>query len=402
MTTDFFAWVNAHLNDDPARLRLKYSRGGDGSVDYAAAITQIECRRRFARKFAYTLAACPDFYFPSVLAGEQATSDTLALFHSSYVAEGCTAIDLTAGLGIDALYSARRASSLTAVERDADKVEALRHNAAALKADNIEAVHGDCIEFIDRCLADGRHFTTAFIDPARRAADGSRVFALADCEPDVTALADKLSKLCDILLVKVSPMLDISHTIASLSPAPVSIMAIGTAGDCKELFAIVDFRNPAAETMVEAVTLGAGETLTFAYRMSQEHECPMPPLTGELAPGDYVYEPYPALMKCGAFRLPAQRYGLSVFHANTRLFTSRGPVDGFPGRRYTVVEVLPYASRVIKRFAAKYPAINVATRNFGISADALKAKLRVKDGGDMRLFGVTDSAGERLLVVCKP
>ena len=63
---------------------------------------------------------------------------------------------------------------------------------------------------------------------------------------------------------------------------------------------------------------------------------------------------------------------------------------------------MPYASRIIKRFAARYPRINVATRNFGIGADALRAKLRVRDGGDLRLYGLTDANGEQILVVTEP
>ena len=108
------------------------------------------------------------------------------------------------------------------------------------------------------------------------------------------------------------------------------------------------------------------------------------------------------LMKTGAFRLVAARFGLSVFQPNTRIFVSDSIPKDFPGSVWRVVKALPYASRVIKRFAAEYPVINVAVRNFGLSADALRAKLRVRDGGNLRLYGFTDAKNSRILAVSEP
>ena len=397
----FFEWIRDNAEATPAKLRLKYPRATE-ELDYPAAITQIECRRKFAKKLGDTLAAFPNFYFPSVLAGEQSTSDLLAAFHTSLVAEGLPAADFTAGLGIEALHAASRASEVTAIERDQDKTEALDFNAQGLDIHNIKVVNGDCVEFLDRCIADKRRFATVFIDPARRAADGSRVFALSDCEPDVVGLMPKLAQVCDLLIIKASPMLDISHTAAALTPTPTSIMAIGTPTDCKELLAMVNFAaDEPKEPMIEAVTLhtdNRGADIT-AFTPTQEREAPDPTVVDSPAKDEYIYEASPALMKTGAYRLIAKRYNLSIFHPNTRLFTSKEPVANFPGNCYKLVEVLPYASRVLKRFAKQYPAINVATRNFGMSADALRNKLGVRDGGPLRLYGITNSKGEKMLVV---
>lgn len=401
-TSEFFQWVKDHAGDDPSRLRLKYGRL-DGSIDYEAAITQVECRRKFGKKLCDTLSAFDDFYFPTLLSGEQSTSDLVATFHASLVAEGLPMADLTAGLGIDALHASARASSVVAVERDAGKADALRFNARGLKADNIEVVCGDCRDFVERCVAEGRRFATVFIDPARRSADGGRVFALAECEPDVTAMMPLLRRICDLLIIKASPMLDISHTVNALDPAPLSVMAVGTATECKELLIMVDFRRTAtsAPTMIESVKLAPdGSVTTFAFTAGQEREAPQPPVVECLKEGDYILEPNPELMKTGAFRLVAARWHLSVFHPNTRLFASSSAVEGFPGMQYRVESVMPYASRNIKAFAGRYPVANVAVRNFGMSADALRARLRVRDGGPLRVYGITDGRGERLLVVC--
>ena len=177
----FFSWVRTNANADPMALRLKYA-GKKDSFDYRGAITQIECRRKFGRKLQQTLASFADFYFPSVLSGEQASSDLLAEYHASLVPEGVSVVDFTSGLGIDALHMARRAASVVAVERNPDLNDALRYNAKGLHLeDNIETVCDDCVEFIDACIANGRRFDIGFIDPARRGTDGERLYALSEC-----------------------------------------------------------------------------------------------------------------------------------------------------------------------------------------------------------------------------
>ncbi|MBD5218628.1 MAG: hypothetical protein HDS72_00065 [Bacteroidales bacterium] len=402
MNTEFYNWIDQHMADDPARLRLKFAGKQVPGVDVAAAIVQIECRRKFGTKLAQTLASFPQFYFPSTLAGEQSTSDLLARYHASLVPEGLAAADLTAGLGIDALHFAARASSVVAVERNKELTDALRFNADGLHVENLEIVNGDCRDFVDRCIAEGRRFGAVFIDPARRAADGSRVFALADCEPDVVAMLPKLKQICRLLVIKASPMLDITHTIGELSPAPLSVMAVGTPTECKELMMLIDFGAEAPySTMIEAVTLTADGAETFAFTADAERNAEMP-ATAPLAEGNYIYEPSPCLMKTGAFRLVADRYGLRTFQPNTRLFHSPEKIDNFPGTCWRVVKIFPYASRVIKRFAREYPAVNVAVRNFGMSADALRARLGVRDAGPLRLYGLTDSRDEKLLVLTEP
>ena len=48
-----------------------------------------------------------------------------------------------------------------------------------------------------------------------------------------------------------------------------------------------------------------------------------------------------------------------------------------------------------------YDKLDVAVRNFGMTADALRAKLGVKQGGDYRLLGVTDRKENRLMLIMK-
>ena len=402
MTTrsdEFYRWIEDHAADDPLKMRLKYASAGDG-FDYDAAITQIECRKQFGKKLADTLSRAPHFYFPNRLSGEQSTSDRLADYHKTLVMKDEPLIDLTSGLGIDVFHCSAECSRTVAVERSSEVAEALRTNAEELRFKNIKIVCDDCRDVIYH--TDGEMFGTAFIDPARRDKNGGRVFRLSDCEPDVTLMLPKLSEICRRLIVKMSPMLDISHTINALGGCS-EIIALGTSTECKELIAVKDFcdSNQAGNTLIKGMTLLSDRCVEFTFTKEEEAGAPAPAYTLP-EKGNYLYEPFPSMMKLGANRLMAFRYGLDAFLPNCRLYHSSAEEDNFPGEMFEIKEMLDYSSRNIKRFKKDYPQINVATRNFGMSAETLRSKLGVREGGRKRVFGIIGYNDRRFLIVAEP
>ncbi len=361
------------------KLRLKYHGQPQAlPFDVEAAITQIECRKKFGKKLAQTLASNPHFLFPDVLAGEQSTSDLLAGYHSSLVGEGEKIIDLTAGLGIDCLHFAGKACDVTAIEINPHKAEALMQNGEG----KVKVVCADCRDYIANIA--GRAFDTVFIDPARRASDGSRVYALNQCEPDVTGMLGDIFRCARRLIVKMSPMLDISRS-AEMLPGVKDMIALGTRTECKELIAVCCEGEEIREYMlIKAVTLlSNGRQEEFSFRREEELQATAT-FAGPLE-GSYLYEPYPAVMKAAPFRLLSEKFGVDKLNANTHLYTSEHLVKDFPGEVSLIREVLPYSSGVIKRIRKQYPKINVAARNFDIPADAVRKKLGVKDGGELKI-----------------
>lgn len=397
----FWDWVRNHAGDDVSRLRLSSVKE---DFDIAEAITQIECRQRFGKKLADTLSRFSDFFFPSTLSGEQATGDLAASFHSRLVNPDDTLVDLTSGLGIDVLHLARVVSRATAVERNPALCDALKYNAEGLNIRNIDVVSGDC-----RVLAETLKGSVAFIDPARRADDGSRVFSLAECEPDVVAMLPTLAQNFGRLIVKASPMLDIAHTV-SLLEGTREVYAIGTPTECKELVITVDLStSQTAQVKINAVTLFPdGRILEFPF--TKEEEDSAVSIQSDKGPrkGDILYVPYPATMKAAPVRILSQRFGLYKFHPNTHLYfgAPNQREDGFPGEQLEIIDVIPWQSKNIKRFKSTYPKIAVSVRNFGMSADALRTKLGVREGGStgLRLFGIGlgNSHTDRLLIVAQP
>lgn len=391
----FWNWVNDNINEDPSRLRLKY-HAINGDIDFNLAIIQIECRQKYKKKLSVTLEKYPRFLFPSQLSGEQATSDRLARFHASLLPGSCSLIDLTAGLGIDLLHCASKAVRAVAIEKKNEIAQALVYNMSLAGHRDISIINGDCIGYIERFK--GEKYDVAFIDPARRAADGSRIYSLAQCEPDITGMIPSISGMAGKLIIKASPMLDISHTLNSI-PEASRIISLGTPTECKELIIIAGSDEICAIPRIDAVTLSPSGTDRFSFTMQEEHNAMVE--YKEPSEGDFLYEPSPAIMKAGPMKLLSARYGVSKIHPNTHLYISTGIIPDFPGEIHIVENIIPYSSKYIKRIRKDYPTINVSTRNFGMSASCLKNKLGIKDGGNLRLMGTTDICGKKQLLILK-
>ncbi|MDE6369758.1 MAG: class I SAM-dependent methyltransferase, partial [Muribaculaceae bacterium] len=360
-------------------------------------IRQIECRKRFGKKLTETLTAAPRFYFPTKLSGEQSTSDLLAAYHAELVIPEEPLIDLTSGLGVDIFHCAKMTNEAVAVERSEELAQALQYNATELDCRNLSIICNNCCDVVSELE---KSYATAFIDPARRSADGGRVFSLSDCEPDVVAMLPELKKMCRRLIVKMSPMLDINHTIATLGGCS-QIISLGNTTECKELIAVIDFDKAVVHPIIEGLTLNADRRIEFKYTQAEEDSAPIPRYTLP-STGDYFYEPYPAVMKLGANKLLAQRFNLAAFHPNSRLYHSPVIEESFPGEIFRIEAILDFSSKILKRFKRDYPQINVGARNFGMTAEELRKKLGVKDGGTKRIIGITDSGNIRRMIVVSP
>ncbi len=388
-TPEFCQWVASHIDDDPVKLRLKWQ----GKLPWAnLAILQIECRRKSRKKLAEELT-CPTFFFPTALSAEQCTSDILADFHASLIRPGDTLLDLTCGLGIDVYHAACRASEVTAVDMNPEITEAVIHNAAALGHDNITAVTADCREFIKNT---DKHYDVVFIDPARRGTNGERIYRLADCSPDVTSMLGDIAAVSNRLIVKASPMLDITQVLREL-PDTTDIYVTGTSTECKEIVADITFDNRhSSEPVIHVMTP------LYDFSFTQSEEASATPDYELPAAGEYLYEPGAAVMKAAPFRLLSQRYGLKKLHPNTHLYHSAARITDFPGDTWHIDRVADFSSHEIKAISRQYDRLNIATRNFDMPADTLRKKLKVKDGGTQRLIAATLADNSKAMLLLSP
>lgn len=375
-------WIEARSKADAAQLRLKHH--GDEHATWL--VMQLECRRKAASKLPATLAN-KRFVFPTSLSAEQCTSEAVATIHARFLKQAGTVLDMTCGLGVDAFCASRVSSEVTAIDIDQAVAEAAKVNAATMGLDNIEVINADSIEWLGN---NDRRFDTIFIDPARRGEGGKRLFALADCKPDVIENLELLKSRCDTLLIKASPMLDITVVTKEAGP-DCDIIIIGTADECKEL--VVKLPGTG---LITAITTGNEKPFTFTRdeESTARTACSIPSV------GSFLYEPFPAMIKAGSFKTIAKRLEVEKLDPNVHLYHSKTSVADFPGHEFRIIDIIPFSKKAIKEVATRYQKISVTTKNFKMTAARLSAQLKNRESSTTRLFAVT-ACDQTLMIIAE-
>ena len=379
------AFIEAHDGADVRQLALQAARYPQ--VDMRMAATQIE-GHRIAKSKLPAWAAVRGIIYPVRVSMEQCSSEATARYKASLV-QGTHLADLTGGFGIDCSYLSDQFAHTTYMERNEELCRIATHNFALLDK-RITVCHGSCEEL----LATLPEQDWIFLDPARRDRGGNKVVALNDCEPDVCQLEELLLQKSPRVMVKCSPMLDISKAIGQLhSVAEVHVVSVDN--ECKELLLILRREPREGGLHIHTVNLLSHGAQHFDYPAHAEAEAPCP-YASQL--GRYLYEPNSALMKAGCYRLPAHTFGLRKLHPNTHLYTSDTLVSHFPGRVFQVEHTCGFGKKELKALACKQG--NLAVRNFPERVDVLQKRLKISDGGSTYLFATTLHDESKVLIAC--
>ena len=87
---------------------------------------------------------------------------------------------------------------------------------------------------------------------------------------------------------------------------------------------------------------------------------------------------------------------------NSHLFVSDKEVPDFPGRGFVIERITSMNKRELKESLAGITQANIAVRNFPMSAEELRRRLKLRDGGDIYIFATTvENEGHRLLICRK-
>lgn len=380
-------FIRAHRDEDPRTLALQAKRYPD--VDIREAVTQIEGWQTAKEKLP-AWAATEGIIYPPRISMEQCSSEATALYKAA-IANGGGLADLTGGFGIDCSYMARGFRRVTYIERNALLCGIAKENFALLGLDHISIINSNSEEILPTLPQQD----WIFIDPARRDGDGRKVVALSDCEPDVTALEKRLLEKAHKVMIKSSPMLDITAAIRQLNNVEeVHIVAVNN--ECKELLFILG-ENRCDSPPIKCVNIHKGNTETFIFTTAEEAGATV---SYSSTIGEFLYEPNSAIQKGGCFRTLSQRLQISKLHQNSQLYTTDRLIDGFPGRTFAVKEVLGFSKAEIRRIQGLEKA-NITVRNFPDSVQTLRKKLKLADGGDNYIFATTLSNGSKVLVLCR-
>lgn len=400
---NFFTFIEEHEDDDVEKLRLK--RFSNHDFDTSFAITQIECRKKIRKKLP-EIYGKKRFLFPSVLSTEQCTSEVVAKYHATIIGEVDSFLDMTGGLCIDDYYIADNVKELLSIEKNEHTADISRYNMSEMRK-NISVISGDSAEYL---RGDVRRYDAIYIDPARRGVNQSRMFGLSDCEPNIIPLLSLIKSHTDVLYVKASPMLDITQMLRDVSDV-TDIWVISLRNECKELFFKLDFAlnkrftiEESADNIYESpkvhcinfVDENTMQELNYSYLRDKT--------TSDIIISDcvkqYIYEPNASIMKANAFGEVCSRYKVDKVAVNSHLFTSGELVHDFPGRIFQVEDVIPFKDNLLKKALKGIKRINVSVRNFKLTAEQLKKRLKVCDGGSKYLFGTTDAGGEMKVLLC--
>ena len=389
MTPALMAFIQAHLSDDPDRLLLSASRYPE--IDMPFVVAQITARRQIKEKLP-TWYQQEQLLFPAKIAAEQCSSEQTALYKQQLVTEGDTLCDLTGGLGIDSYYFSRRVKQVYYIERFPSYCEVARANMATLGARNVVVLEGDSTQWLDQLPA----IDVFYVDPARRGEGNKRMFALSDCEPDLTQLLPRLLARAPRVIAKLSPMADLRQTLALL-PTTQAIHILSVKNECKELLFVIgrEPRESAVPIHCVHLTKQAASDECFVCSLEAEQQA-----ASHLATTlrRYLYEPNASVLKAGAFKQVACQFPVEKLQVSSHLYTSDHYLDRFPGRRFEVDEVIPFHSKSCKQLAGQSLQANVTTRNFPLTVEALRKKCRIREGGDIYLFATTGPKEEKLLI----
>ncbi len=440
MTTAEF--IQEYREKDTRQLALQSARFPD--VDMPYALDQIKGWQTARRKLP-TWAACDGIVYPPHLSMEQCSSEPTAQYKLNLAMEWARRVDhassmtdLTGGFGVDFSFTSCAFASATYVERNAQLCHMVEHNLPLLGIDNAKVVCADAVDYLPTLDMQ----TMIFLDPARRDQHGAKTVMLADCTPDVVQLLPQLLKKSRFTMLKLSPMLDWHKAVEDLQGMVREVHIVSVGGECKELLLVLS-EEIESELKVFCADLEAGggsggssrssgSSCSICSSLSSEHSFPRTPSSpsspsahsspsapsnaslfvytpGSLRPAPnsklktqnskFLHEPNASIMKAGCFDELAAAYGVSPVSRNSHLFLSAEPVDGFPGRSFSIERVTTLNKRELRQALAGIEKANIATRNFPLSVAELRKRLKLKDGGDVYIFATTTAEDEHLLLI---
>lgn len=364
--------------NDLALQRNKYKHLSD--AEWHWFLQQIEGRERTADKLP-TFASIPDWWYPVRLSCEQCSSELTARYKASLLSplalgEGKEErfLDLTGGYGVDTYFLSEQFTHTDYVEQNEELCRIAAHNFALSQKSKVErqklsiAIHNTTAEdFLLSSPCGEAGWGLIFLDPARRDSHGSKVFRIEDCTPNVVELLPTLLAHSKRLLIKLSPMLDLTQAVTCLSQVNWDIHIVAIKNEVKEVLLL-----SGGTGQITTIDL-AQKDQAFVFTREEEQHCGLDIRDGKLA--NYLYEPNAAILKAGAYKLVAQRFGLYKLDVNTHLYTSRQFIENFPGRVWRITE-----KQNLKQ-------ANVLTRNYPLTPEQLKKKLHLRDGGTAFVIG---------------
>lgn len=367
---------------------LKYLESADGQSDYAkyrdfsdrdlevliiklheekpyfgALVSQIKLRRKAVYKFTKS----EEMFFTS-LSLEQATSELIARYLAKRFQNNWTVADLGCGLGANTIFLAEQVKKVIAVDLDEIKIECAKHNAKVYELNNkIEFRVGDANDNIDT------NIDAFFLDPARDRDGKTKTRSLLNSSPNLLDILPKLFTVTKNVAVKISPAFDYEEL--DLLPEQPEVEIISEDNNCKvAMLWFGDFKQTKRlatcfhKDGVYTIT-GDGQEKAAVSSLKK-----------------YLYEPNKAISKAHLVNQLANQFSLTKIDFNSTYLTSDNlVVDNYLGalRRFKVVLTGEFSVKKLQKVLkiAKINQTEIIVKNSKITADDLRSRLKLKEGG---------------------
>ena len=385
ISSDIQNYINQNLNSDLTKLLLKKSPFSD--VTMQEIVQQIKGRKTAEKKFPFLTKE--GIVFPPNLNLEQASSQSTAEYKSQTLS-GKSFLDLTCGFGIDAYFLSKNFDEVTLIEQNSKLISIVENNWKTLgrKANFINENLEIFLESLrDPQIDNFNKFDVVYLDPARRDQQNKKKFLLEDLSPNLLEIEEKLHSISDKIIVKLSPLIDISYLISELKNIS-EIQIIAVRNEVKELLLIIDKQDASFELQdvsIRCVNLESEEP-EFLFKFNDEKSS-----NSEFSESsNFLYIPNNSILKAGAFNIISEKFGLKKLHPNTHFYTSENKIENFPGR---VLEIEKIDAKDLKK-GEKY---NIVSKNYPLKPEEIKKKYKLNDGGNHYLIFTQSIYGKEIL-----
>lgn len=372
-----------NLKSDITKLILKGSPFDEISAQELA--NQIVAQKKSEHKLP-TWFSTKNIYYPPKISIEQTSSEITANY-KSHLVKGDSIIDITGGFGIDCYYFSKQFKNVFHCEINDELSTIVKHNYQQLKVKNCTTFSGDGIDFLKKT---NPTFDCIYIDPSRRNDVKGKVFLLKDCLPNVPENIDFLFTKTNQILLKNSPILDISSAISELTFVK-EIHVIAIKNEVKEVLFLLE-KNYDKSIKIKTINIINEDSQEFEFDFNEDAT------SNYSEPLSYLYEPNAAILKSGAFHQISTQLNLFKIHQHSHLYTSENLID-FPGRCFKINTILNYDKKKIKKLVSEKKA-NITTRNFPKTVAQIRKETNLNDGGNTYLFFTTDVQNKLICILC--
>ncbi|AMC09797.1 SAM-dependent methyltransferase [Lutibacter profundi] len=384
LTKEVQHFINTNLKTDITKLILKGSPFSLVSIQELAEqiVAKNKCKTKLPTWF-----SAKKIYYPNKLNIEQTSSEITAKYKANLIS-GKNLIDITGGFGVDASCFSKKVNSVIHCEINEELSSITSHNLKQLNIENIKTVNADGIAYLQ---INSTKYDWIYADPSRRNDLKEKVFLLKDCSPNIPDNLKLLFDKSNAILLKISPILDITSAINELIFVK-EIHVIAVDNEVKELLFLL--KNNYTQTIdIKTVNFNKINNEYFNFSVDKESFATFS------EPKKYLYEPNVAILKSGGFTQVSEHFKIDKLHTHSHLYTSNNLIE-FPGRRFKIKQLISYDKKQLKKLIPSKKA-NITTRNFPETVAQIRQKTKFKEGGNQYLFFTTNLNNKHIVLICE-